>query len=332
VECSRLSGYRTRSRVVEPPRFGSVEAILDGPCLAARAAVPRGDGRLWPLEFSAPWPSRPAEPICESVQEVPMLQVVRSVIDYRDLLFMITWRDIRIKYKQSVMGVLWAIFMPMLIVAAGIVVKVAFSYVSGQKLDMAEIVTISIKALPWALFVSSLRFASNSLISNQNLVTKIYFPRIILPLAAVLSQLFDFAIATAVLVILLFFSGIDASLNLLWVPVLLVILIPITTGLGILFAAANLFFRDVKYIVEVILTFAIFFTPVFYEVDMFGKWRTLLLCNPIAPVLEGLRACVVLGQQPNLLWTAYSATFALIIFPLSVSLFQRMEPLFAESV
>jgi ABC-type polysaccharide/polyol phosphate export permease len=261
-----------------------------------------------------------------------MIQVVRSVVDYRDLLLMITWRDIRIKYKQSVMGVLWAVFMPMLIVAAGVVVKVAFSYVSGKQLDMTEIVTISVKALPWALFVSSLRFAANSLISNQNLVTKIYFPRIILPLAAVLSQLFDFVIASAVLVILLLFSGIGVSAQLLWVPVLLLILIPITTGLGILFAAANLFFRDVKYIVEVILTFAIFFTPVFYEVDMFGKWRTLLLCNPIAPVLEGLRDTVVLRQPPDLAWVAYSAGFALLIFPLSVSMFQRMEPLFAESV
>ena len=261
-----------------------------------------------------------------------MIQTVRSLIDYRDLLFMLTWRDIRIKYKQSIMGFLWAIFMPMLIVAAGIVVRIAFSFLSKQPLAMEDIVTISVKALPWSVFVSSLRFASNSLISNQNLVTKIYFPRIIFPVASVLSQLFDFTIASLLFVIVLFFVGIDVTVHLLWVPVLIGLLLFIVTALGILFAAANLFFRDVKYIVEVLLTFAIFFTPVFYEVDMFGKWSTLLLFNPVAPILEGLRSCVVLHQAPDLLWTGYSAAFALLIFPLSISMFNRMEPLFAESI
>ncbi len=261
-----------------------------------------------------------------------MIRTIRSMVEYRDLLFMLTWRDIRIKYKQSIMGFLWAIFMPILIVTAGVVVKLAFSYISGKPLAIADLVTISVKALPWALFVSSLRFASNSLIANQNLVTRIYFPRIIFPVAAVLSQLFDFAISSVVLVVFLAVVGIDASVQLFWVPLLIGLLIPIAAGLGILFAAANLFFRDVKYIVEVLLTFAIFFTPVFYEVEMFGKWSPLLLCNPVAPILEGLRSSVVLQQRPDLMWTGYSAAFALLIFPLSVAMFNRMEPLFAESI
>ncbi len=261
-----------------------------------------------------------------------MIQAIRSIVDYRELLFMITWRDIRVKYKQSIMGFLWAIFMPMIIVAAGIVVKVAFSYLSKKPLALEDVVTISVKALPWSLFVSSLQFASNSLISNQNLVTKIYFPRIIFPVASVLSQLFDFTIACVLLVGFLAVAGVGVTVHLLWVPVLIGLLILIAMGTGILFAAANLFFRDVKYIVQVVLTFAIFFTPVFYEVEMFGKWSTVLLFNPIAPILEGLRSCIVLQNAPDLVWTGYSAVFALLIFPLSVSVFNRMEPLFAESI
>ena len=124
-----------------------------------------------------------------------MFQSVRALAHHRDLLFMITWRDIRIKYKQSVMGFLWAIFMPMIIVLAGVVIKLAFSYISKEPLEMVHIVTISVKSLPWAFFVSSLRFASGSLVGNSNLVTKIYFPRLIFPVSAIASQLFDFMIA-----------------------------------------------------------------------------------------------------------------------------------------
>jgi homopolymeric O-antigen transport system permease protein len=261
-----------------------------------------------------------------------MLRSIRSLIEYRDLLFMITWRDIRIKYKQSVMGFLWAIFMPIIIVAAGVVVKIAFSYVSKQPLQTDHIVTIAVKALPWAFFVSCLRFSSNSLISNPNLVTKIYFPRIIFPVSAVISQLFDFVIASSVLVVILTVLKVGVSVQLLWIPLLVLILLSLALGMGIFFSAANLFFRDVKYLVEVILTFAIFFTPVFYEVEMFEKWSTLLMVNPVAPILEGVRACIVLQQAPELAWIAYSGGLAVVMLVVSVWIFARMEPLFAESI
>ncbi|RKZ14399.1 hypothetical protein DRQ53_11655 [bacterium] len=261
-----------------------------------------------------------------------MFDSIRAVADHRDLLFMITWRDIRIKYKQSVMGFLWAIFMPMIIVAAGIVIKLAFAVISEEPLKMIDVVTISVKSLPWAFFVASLRFASNSLVSNANLVTKIYFPRLIFPVSAVASQLFDFAIASVVLVVILSVLKVGISIYLLWVPVLLTILILIGIGMGLFFSAANLFFRDVKYLVEVILTFAIFFTPVFYDADMFGKWKTLMMINPVAPVLEGLRDVVVLHQSPDPFWTAYAAIVAVVGLLVSFVFFTRMEPLFAESI
>lgn len=261
-----------------------------------------------------------------------MIASVRAVADYRDLLYMITWRDIRIKYKQSIMGFLWAIFMPMIIVAAGVVVKYAFSYVSDEPLVRQDLVAISVKSVCWAFFVASIRFSSNSLVLNPNLVTKIYFPRIIFPVSAVLSQLFDFAIASSVLIVILIALGVGFSFHLLWIPVLIAILILLVTGSGIILSAGSLFFRDVKYLVEVILTFAIFFTPVFYEAEMFGRWQNVIMLNPVAPILEGLYRVVALQEGPELVWLAYSAGVAGVTFVLSVLAFGRMEPLFAESI
>jgi lipopolysaccharide transport system permease protein len=189
-----------------------------------------------------------------------------------------------------------------------------------------------VKALPWAFFVSALRFGTISLTGNSSLVTKIKFPRLIFPLSSVLTSLFDMAIAIPVVVVLLPFVGARASWNILWVPVLLLILVILTAGLCIILSAGNLFFRDIKYLVEVILTFAIFFTPVLYDASVAGKWRTLLMLNPMAPILEGLNSTVIQGRTPDMSWIAYSAAIALLLLWGGTVFFQRLEPRFAESV
>jgi lipopolysaccharide transport system permease protein len=261
-----------------------------------------------------------------------VIDALRELLRNRELLYMITWREIRIRYKQSVMGVLWAVLMPVIITCAGLVVRVAASRVSGRPITGADIGGIGVKALPWAFFVSALRFGTASLTGNSSLVTKIKFPRLIFPLSSVLTSLFDMAIAIPVLIVFLPFAGVGASLTVLWVPVLLLILVIFTAGLCILFSAANLFFRDVKYLVEVVLTFAIFFTPVLYDASLAGKWRDILMLNPIAPLLEGLISSVILDRQPDLAWVAYSAGVSLLIFWCGVVFFRRLEPRFAESV
>jgi lipopolysaccharide transport system permease protein len=261
-----------------------------------------------------------------------MIDSVQEIVKYKDLLYMMTWRDIRIKYKQSIMGFMWAIFMPILIVSAGIMVRMAFAKFSGKPISMDEIASVSVKALPWSLFVSSIRFSVNSLIYNRNLVTKIYFPRVIFPLASVLSQLFDFVIAVIVLVFIFTVGQIGLSIWLVWVPVILALLILYTAGLAILLAAANLFFRDVKYIVEVFLTFAIFFTPVFFSVEIFGKWAPILLLNPVAPILEAFTRIIVYQQNPDFLWLCYSGMSAILMFTFSIFIFRKVEPTFAESI
>ena len=261
-----------------------------------------------------------------------MKEMLQELIQYRHLLYMLTWRDIKIRYKQSVMGFLWAIFMPMMIVAAGILIKKAFSMLSGKPMDLVQIVSVSVKALPWAFFVGSIRFSTYSLTGNMNLVTKIYFPREVFPISATFANLFDFTVASSLLIVVLFFARIGISIYVLWVPLLLVVLILITIGLSMILACANLFFRDVKYIVEVILTFGIFFTPVFYEASMFGRWESILLLNPVGAILEAINAVVVLHQAPNLYWVVYSAIWAVVGSLLSWTIFHKAEFAFAENI
>lgn len=261
-----------------------------------------------------------------------MIDALRELIRNRELLYMITWREIRIRYKQSVMGLLWAVLMPIIITSAGVVVRVAVSRVSGRPITGADIGGIGVKALPWAFFVSALRFGTSSLTGNSSLVTKIKFPRLIFPVSSVLTSLFDMAIAIPVLLVFLPLAGVRPSLAVLWVPVLLLILVIFTASLCIVFSAANLFFRDIKYLVEVVLTFAIFFTPVLYDAAVAGKWRTILMLNPMAPLLEGLNSSVVLGRQPDLPWVAYSACVSVLLLWTGIVFFRRLEPRFAESI
>ena len=257
---------------------------------------------------------------------------VGKLVARRDLLYMLTWREIRIKYKQSVMGMMWAILMPIVIVAAGIVVRAGFSMLSGHPLEAGDVASVMVRAVPWAFFVSSIRFGTMSLIANTNLVTKIALPREVFPIAAMLSQLVDFVVASLVLIVALAILHVGVSVQLIWLPWLIAMLVLLTTGLSFVLSAASLFFRDVKYLVEITITFAIFFTPVFYETKMFGRWANLLLLNPIAPLLEGISDVVVRHTAPSLPWVAYSTLCAVAVLVGGIAVFQRLEPYFAESV
>jgi lipopolysaccharide transport system permease protein len=261
-----------------------------------------------------------------------MFQAIQELIKRRDLLYIITWREIKIRYKQSVMGFMWAILLPAVIVAAGVIVRFGMSALSGKAVSADAIASVSVKGLVWAFFAGTLRFSSTSLIGNANLVTKIYMPREIFPIATMLAQLIDLGIASCVLAIVLCVTRFGVSWQLLWVPLLLVIVIALATGWGLLLAAACLFFRDVKYLVEVVITFAIFITPVFYDVEIFGKWARVLLLNPLAPLLEGLEKCIVYRSMPDLSWILYSATIALACLIGGFYLFKKWEPAFAENI
>lgn len=250
---------------------------------------------------------------------------------YRELLIMLALRDIKVRYKQSLMGFCWAILMPMLIVSAGIIVRYAYAIVSNKPLNLTDLATLSVKAVVWAFLVSSIRFSCQSLTFNNNLVTKVYFPKEILPIAAVLSQLFDLCVASCVLIGLMFVVRLDLTPQLLWAGPLLAVAIMLAIGIALWVSAGSLFFRDVRYIVEVFLTFAIFFTPVFFDVSMFANWGRWLLLNPAAPLMEGFSS-IVRGQSPDWYWLSYSLAFAVLMASTGYVLFKRAEPVFAESI
>ncbi|HEX6996419.1 MAG TPA: ABC transporter permease [Gammaproteobacteria bacterium] len=261
-----------------------------------------------------------------------MRQALADLLHHRELLWTIAYRDVRIKYKQSIMGFLWALLMPLLIVLAGVIVRYGYSVLSNTPLRVTDIAAVAVKSVPWAFFVSTVRFATSSLIGNVNLVTKIYFPREIFPIATVISNLFDFIVASCALTVLLALAGIKVGLEALWLPVIFVVLVSLCLGVGFFVSAASLFFRDVKYIVEVFLTFGIFFTPVLYTTDMIGSAREYILLNPVAPVLESIEFVIVRGRAPDLPWLGYSAAVGLVLLLFGFRFFKRVEPAFAERI
>jgi lipopolysaccharide transport system permease protein len=261
-----------------------------------------------------------------------MVVTIRELVDHKLLLYMMTLRDVRVKYKQSIMGILWAVLMPLVIVGAGVIVRFAFATISGKPLALLDVTSVVVKAAPWAFFVSALRFGTNSLAVNEDLVTKVYLPRLVFPLSAVGSQLVDFLVASVVVIVFLVIAGAGVSVHLLWLPLLLASLIVLAAALAIMLSAASLFYRDVRFIVEVFLTFAIFFTPVFYESSLLGPWAPVLLLNPVSPLLEGIASAVILHRSPSPLWVAYSLMCTAVLFGIAVTAFKRLEPFFAESI
>src|SRR5690349_910895 len=170
-----------------------------------------------------------------------MIAMLRQLSRHRDLLYMLSRRDITVKYKQSIMGFLWANLMPLLITSAGVVVKIAMAQMSGKAVVFRDVLPVAIKAAPWAFFVASLRFSTQSLSNNYNLVTKIAFPRAVFPLSSIASQLFDFLIAASVIVVLIVVSSlvsptasVPLTVHLLWVPVLIGLLIAQAVGWALL--------------------------------------------------------------------------------------------------
>jgi ABC-type polysaccharide/polyol phosphate export permease len=264
--------------------------------------------------------------------QLTVTEQLRELYKYRELLYMLTYRDIKVRYKQSIMGFMWAVLMPVLIVLSGVVVRYAYAKAAHAQLETAEIAGVAVKALPWAFLVSSIRFSCLSLINNRELVTKIYFPKEIFPLAATLASLFDLVVASGALIIFLLVLHIGWSPYLFWAPVLLLTIVALAGGIGMIVAAASLYFRDVRFIVEILITFGIFFTPVFYDVGMFGDKGRWLLLNPVSPILDGFGACLARQQSPDLHWFAYSLVCSLITLLGGYVFFKHLESGFAESI
>jgi len=267
----------------------------------------------------------------------------------RELLYEFALRDVRIRYRQAALGVLWALLMPGLTVLASIVLRLVASHGAMDVAvgDRAAIAGVAVKAVAWAFFSGAVSLATGSLAANASLLGRVYFPREILPLASVSAQSTDLLAGsvTALLMVLALGAGVLGA-QLVWVPLLVVLLVALTAALSSVLACANLFFRDVRYIVQVLLTFGMFFTPVFFDAGQIGsRAGRIMMLNPVAPLLEGLRLVVVNGHnllQPLSLasgvvvwqpwYLAYSATWAVASVIGATLLYSRLELAFAEYV
>ena len=279
-----------------------------------------------------------------------LVEIATDVWKYRELLVQLMKRDIKIRYKQAMMGFAWALFMPLLVMSAGLIVRFAIATVGGSPVDRTTTGELLVKGLGWAFFVGAIGFATPSLSGNTNLVTKVYFPREVLPLGTLGAQLFDSTIGAIAVLIAIPFLGALLTPAIAWVPVLAFLLIAFTAGTCLFVSCANLFFRDVKYIIQVLLTFGIFFTPVLYDPAVLGATGArIVMLNPIAPLLEGLRLALFHGQsllEPVVVtgrggisivawepwYLAYSAVWAIGGLAVAAVIFHRAESAFAEFV
>jgi homopolymeric O-antigen transport system permease protein len=257
-------------------------------------------------------------------------EMVEEQIQYRELLYQMTRRDLLLRYKQTVMGFGWAIFMPLL---NTVVFSVIFTRVAPIDVGMPYPLFAFCGLLAWNFSASSFRFALTSLTTNTNLVTKVYFPREIFPLSSMLVSLVDFGVASTVLVVLLAYYGVRPSAALAALPVVVLVHVMFTTSVCLLLAMANLFYRDVKYLFEVILTVWMFGTAVLYPIAKMGpRMASVLQWNPLTPILDGYRAVLIQGTfpEPTLFLTASVTSAALLA--ISWVLFHRAEFQFAENV
>jgi lipopolysaccharide transport system permease protein len=254
-----------------------------------------------------------------------------EIWEYRELLYFLVWRDIKVRYKQTALGAGWAIIQPLMTM---VVFSVFFGGLGKIPSDGIPYPIFAFAALvPWTFFANGLNQSSNSLVGSANLITKVYFPRLIVPLASVLSSIVDFLIAFVVLLGMMFFYGIFPSLNVLWLPLFLLLAVVTALGVGLWLSALNVQYRDVRYLVGFVTQIWLFATPIAYPSSMLPEpWRTVYGLNPMAGVVEGFRWALLgtnSGPGPII---AVSASAAIVILVTGAFYFRRMEKTFADIV
>jgi lipopolysaccharide transport system permease protein len=249
---------------------------------------------------------------------------------YRELLYFLTWRDVKIRYKQTAIGVFWAILQPVLTTA---IFTILFSSFERFQTKDVPYPLFALSGLMIWLFVhTSITMASGSFVSNTNLVTKIYFPRLIVPLAAVFAGLIDLLFSFALIVILMIYYGVRPNWQILLAPVFFFLAITQTIAFGTLFSALNVRFRDVKFALPFALQIWMLASPIFYPSNILSeKWRLIFALNPLTGILEGFRASIF---GTNFDWTVIAVSSASVLVTLAFSLFvfKRMEDDFADLI
>lgn len=255
---------------------------------------------------------------------------LRELWEYRELLYFLVWRDIKVRYKQTILGGAWAIIQPFFIM---IVFSIFFGRLARVPSDGLPYPVFTFCALlPWQLFAQALSESSNSLVANERLITKVYFPRLVVPLSAVLGGLVDFAIAFVVLLAMMAYYGITPHLAVLALPLLVLLAVMTAFGVGLWLSALNVQYRDVRYTLTFLTQFWMFSTPIAYPSSIVPeRWRSLYGLNPMAGVVEGFR-WALLGTQPPGPMLAVSVLVVIMILVGGLYYFRRMEETFADIV
>lgn len=257
---------------------------------------------------------------------------LRELWEYRELLYFLTWRNVKIRYKQTLLGAAWAVIQPFFTM---VVFSIFFGRLAGISSDGIPYPIFSYAALvPWSFFAQGLTQASNSLVGGSSLITKVYFPRLAMPIATILAGAVDFLLAFVVLLGMMFYFGIAPTINALWLPLFFLLAMVTALGAGLWLSAMNVQFRDVHYTVPFLTQFWMFMTPIAYPSSLIETplLRTLYGLNPMTGVVEGFRwALLGTDTQPGLTIIASSAV-AVILLVSGAFYFRRMEKTFADVV
>jgi len=256
---------------------------------------------------------------------------LRELWDYRELLFFLAWRDVTVRYKQAALGVAWAVLQPLLTM---VIFSVIFGQLARLPSDGIPYPVFSYVALlPWQLFAGALQRAGTSLVGNANLLTKVYFPRLIIPISAVAAGLVDFAIAFVVLLGLMLWYKITPTWAILWLPLLVVLALLTALAVGLWLSALNVQYRDVQHAIPFLIQAWMYASPVAYSAGLIpsGKWRILYGLNPLAGVIQGFRWALLGGKPPDELMLV-SVVMVIVLLVTGLFYFRRMERTFADVV
>jgi lipopolysaccharide transport system permease protein len=255
----------------------------------------------------------------------------RDLWHYRELIYFLAWRDTVVRYKQTAIGVAWALIRPALTMLVFVGFRRLVGFPPGKVPDP---ILVFAAVLPWQFFSSALSESSGSLIGNANLISKIYFPRLLIPLAAVATTLIDFAITFALLLLLMLWYGFLPSWQIVALPFFILLAFGLAFGSGLFFAALNVEYRDFRYIVPFIVQFGLFVSPIaFSTANVPERWRTLYALNPLVGIIDGFRWSLLGGQaalDPQTVWISLVVTAAVIV--LGIWYFRRMEHSFADVI
>jgi lipopolysaccharide transport system permease protein len=256
---------------------------------------------------------------------------LRELWTYRELLYFLTWRDIKVRYAQAALGVAWAILQPLLTM---VIFSVVFGQLAQLPSDGIPYPVFSFAALlPWQLFAGALQRAGTSLVTNSNLITKVYFPRLVIPMSAVAAGVVDFGISFVVLLGLMVYYGIAPKWEILAIPLLVLLALLTALAVSLWFSALNVQYRDVQYMIPFLIQAWMYASPVAYSANLVpsGKWRILYGLNPMAGVIQGFR-WALLGTAPPDALMVISVVVVIVLLISGLYFFRRMERTFADIV